>query len=364
MDRRLIFCVLPGCFQPYQDLPVLDFSEMSFDQPGLETSSAKVRAFDLAEHTCPDGEPARMYAVYAEGAAPGAPIALMLHSGAFDYILSSEEGESPLDGRHYRTESRLERSWALAKVWETLGMLPTPVDAGEDNLGSLAVSMVNAGWVQLYPANCWGDLWHHDLAVNPNDSATEGFERDGLGLAITAARVVTEPGFAGTVGIDIPVEIDPAQFFLVGLGDGGRGVAELLARPELAGTAVAGVFLDSSPDLASAYVDDPASWYPELVGMELLYGESFVDDPDVTSVHRMISQGSLTAPVGLVWSPLDHAIPPAATSPLADALIAAGAPHLVVENQGGGHVFSNSDTVLADAMVGWLATGEFEASAE
>jgi len=364
MDRRLIFCILPGCFQPYQDLPVLDFSEMSFDRPGLEASSAVVRAFDLAEHTCPDGEPARLYAVYAEGAAPGAPVALILHSGAFDYIVSSEDGQPPLEGRHYRTESRLERPWALAKVWETLGMLPTPVEAGEDNRGSLAVAMVNDGWVQLYPANCWGDLWHHDLATNPNDSATEGFERDGLGLAMTAARIVTEPGFAGTIGVDIPVEIDPTQFFVVGLGDGGRGVAELLARPELAGTTVAGVFLDSSPDLASAYVDDPASWYDELVGMELLYGETFTADPDAISVHRLLTDGRLTAPVGLVWSPLDHAVPPASTAPLADALLTAGAPHLVVENQGAGHVFANSDDILAEAMVGWLTTGEFEAGAE
>jgi hypothetical protein len=363
MNCRLIFFVLPGCFQPYQDLPALDFSEINFEQPGLETSSAVVRAFDLAEHTCPDGEPARIYAVYAEGAAPGAPVALMLHSGAFDYIVSSEEGQPPLDGRHYRTESRLERPWALAKVWETLGMLPTPVEAGEDNRGSLAVAMVNAGWVQLYPANCWGDLWHHDMQVNPNDSATEGFERDGLGMAVTAARVVTEPGFAGSVGIEIPLEIDPSQFFLVGLGDGGRGVAELLARPELEGT-VAGVVLDSTPDLASAYVDDPGSWFDELIGMELLYGEAFTEDPDATSVYRHIQEGRITFPVGFVWSPLDHNVPPASTTPLAELIIAAGSPHIVIENQGGGHVFTNSDDVLAKAMVGWLSTGEFDTGEE
>ena len=41
MDRRLLFCLLPGCFQPYQDLPVLDFSEVSYDVPGLETSPSE-----------------------------------------------------------------------------------------------------------------------------------------------------------------------------------------------------------------------------------------------------------------------------------------------------------------------------------
>ena len=60
MDRRLLL-VLPGCFQPYQDLPDLDFSEMSFERPGLESDSAVVRAFDLDTHICPDGEPARIY---------------------------------------------------------------------------------------------------------------------------------------------------------------------------------------------------------------------------------------------------------------------------------------------------------------
>jgi len=359
MDRRLLFLVLPGCFQPIQDLPKLDFTEMAYDRPGLESSSATVRAFDLDIHTCPDGEPARIYAVYAEGAAPDAPVALVLHSGAFDYIVSSEDGEDPLDGRHYRTESRLDRSWALAKVWETLGMLSTPVDPGEDNAGALAVSMVNAGWVQLYPANCWGDLWHFDQVDSPNDSASEGFERDGRGLALTAARVVTEPGFAGTVGIDIPVQIDPAQFYLVGLGDGGRGVADLLTHPELDGDTVAGVFVDSTPDLASAYVDDPATWYDEVVGMEVIYGEGFTESPDSLSLLHQLQQGTITAPVGLVWSPLDHTVPTAATAPLADALVTAGDPHLVVENQGAGHVFSNSDPTLSDAVVGWLTDGVF-----
>lgn len=361
MDRRLFLLVLPGCFQPYQDLPALDFGEMSFDQPGLESSTAKVRSFDLETHTCPDGEPARIYAVYAEGAAPDAPVAVVLHSGAFDYIVSSEDGQEPLDGRHYRTESRLERPWALAKVWETLGMLPTPVDPGEDNRGTLAVSMVNAGWVQIYPANCWGDLWHFDAVTAPNDSATEGFVRDGLGLALTATRVVTEPGFAGTVGIDIPVQIDPNQLYLVGLGDGGRGVAELLQQPELEGAPIAGILLDSVPDLASAYAEDPATWYDELVGMERIYGETFLDDPDASSIHTLYTQGRVPAPVGLIWSRLDHTVPQGATAPLASTLVAAGAPDLVVENTAAGHVFVNSDATLADAVVGWLTDGVFSA---
>ena len=195
MDRRLLLLVLPGCFQPYQDLPDLDFSEMSFERPGLESDSAVVRAFDLDTHICPDGEPARIYAVYNEGAEESAPVAVVLHSGAFDFIVSYEDGEAPLEGRNYRTESRLERSWALAKVWETFGMLPTPIDAGEENAGTLPVAMLNAGWVQLYPANCWGDLWHFDAEVNPNDADTEGFERDGLGLAMEAVRPST-PGAA------------------------------------------------------------------------------------------------------------------------------------------------------------------------
>ena len=96
MDRRLLLLVLPGCFHPYQDMPALDFTEMVFDRPGLETSSAVVRAFDLETHTCPDGEPARVYALYSEEAAENAPVAVVLHSGAFDYIVSYEDGQEPL----------------------------------------------------------------------------------------------------------------------------------------------------------------------------------------------------------------------------------------------------------------------------
>ena len=359
MDRRLLFLVLPGCFQPIQDLPKLDFSEMAYDHPGLETSTAMVRTFDMADHICPDGEPARIYAVYSESAAADAPVAVVLHSGAFDFIVSYEDGQEPLEGRHYRNESRLERSWSLAKVWETLGLLSTSVDPGENNLGTLPVSMVNAGWVQLYPANCWGDLWHFDAVHAPNDADREGFARDGLGLALTATRVVTEPGFAGSVGIEIPVQIDPSQLYLVGLGDGGRGVAELIAHPELQDATIAGVLVDSVPDLASAYVNDPASWFDELEGMEVIYGESLYASPDAGSLLAQYEAGLINAPMGLIWSRLDNNVPLEATAPLARVLSDAGAPDIVVENQSAGHIFVNSDPVLSDAMVGWLVDGEF-----
>jgi hypothetical protein len=359
MDRRLLLFVLPGCFQPYQDLPKLDFSEVSFDQPGLDTNSAVVRAFDLDTHTCPDGEPARIYAVYSEGAAENAPVAVVLHSGAFDYIVSYEDGEAPLDGQNYRTESRLERSWALAKVWETLGMLPSAIDAGEENTGALPVAMVNAGWVQLYPANCWGDLWHFDAALAPNDTDTEGFERDGLGLAMEAVRTITIPGYGGEIGIEIPVSIDASRLYLVGLGDGGRGVTEVLSHPDLDPASVTAVLLDSTPDLASAYVNDPVTWFDEIVGMEVIYGETFAEAPDAISTLALIEAGVVSFPVGLVWTPLDHTVPAGATAPLADAMITVGAPHLVVENQGAGHVFTNSDPALAEAMVAWLSDGVF-----
>ena len=359
MDRRLLLLVLPGCFQPYQDLPDLDFSEMSFERPGLESDSAVVRAFDLDTHICPDGEPARIYAVYNEGAEESAPVAVVLHSGAFDFIVSYEDGEAPLEGRNYRTESRLERSWALAKVWETFGMLPTPIDAGEENAGTLPVAMLNAGWVQLYPANCWGDLWHFDAEVNPNDADTEGFERDGLGLAMEAVRTITTPGYGGEIGIEVPVPVDTSRLFLVGLGDGGRGVTEILSHPDMDPSLVTSVLLDSTPDLASAYVDDPAVWYDEIIGLETIYGEGFREDPDAISVLSLIEAGAVTFPVGLVWTPLDHTIPPAATAPLASTMAAAGDPHIVVENQGAGHVFTNSDPVLAEAMVSWLSDGVF-----
>jgi hypothetical protein len=360
MDRRFIFLVLPGCFQPIQDLPKLDFSEMAYERPGLDSPSAVVRAFDMADHTCPDGEPARIYAVYSENAPAGAPVAVVLHSGAFDYIVSYEDGQEPLDGRHYRTESRLERPWALAKVWETLGLLSTPVDPGENNQGTLPVSMVNAGWVQLYPANCWGDLWHFDAVNRPNDAASEGFERDGLGLAITATRVVTEPGFAGTIGIDIPVQIDSSQLTLVGLGDGGRGVAELLAVPDQTGAIVASVLVDSVPDQASAYVDDTVNWFDVVVGMETIYGEQFTSDPNAGSLLSLYEAGLVAAPMGLIWSPFDYAVPSAATEPLADALSATEGTDLVVTNRSAGHIFVNSDPTLSDAAVGWLTDGVFE----
>lgn len=354
--------VATGCFQPYEDLPKLDFSEMSFDADGVSSDTAVVQAFDLAEHTCPDGEPARLYAVYDVNTPPGAPVAVVLHSGAFDWILSFDEGEDSLDGRHYRIESRLERPWALAKVWETLGMLPTPVDAGEDNAGTLPVALLEAGFLQLYPANCWGDLWHADVEVQPNDVEAEGFERDGLGLAATTARIVTEPGFASTIGVNIPVEIDPAQLFIVGLGDGGRGVPDLLDHPVMQGASVAGIAVDSTPDLASAYVADPATWSTEISGMATIYGEGFAEDPDAGSLAQRLELEQLPAPIALVWSPLDHSVPQASVAPLASAVLAGANENLVVEVETPGHVHANSDALLAEGLAAWMTTGEFPAA--
>ncbi len=352
-----------GCFQPVDELADLDFSDMSYTAPGLASSTAVVRAFDIETHTCPDGEPARMYAVYAEGAADGGPVALVLHSGAFDFIVSHEDDQEPLEGRHYREESRLERPWALAKVWETIGMLPTSVEAGEDNLGTLTVSMVNQGWVQLYPANCWGDLWHVDQTVNPNDEFTDGFVRDGLGLAATTARMVTEPGFPGEFGVDISVNFDPEQFYIVGLGDGARGVPELLNHPALANAPVAGVLLDSAPDLLSGYYAEPTAWFTEIQGLESIYGPTLPEDPDAISVLRLLEQGRLPASVGYIWSAIDVAIPLSSTLDTALALASDSAPYVVIENRGAGHVFINSDPTLADAMVSWMTTGELNLEA-
>lgn len=359
----LLAGVLPAtaCFKPYEDLSKLDFTEQRLTNPLLTGDGVVVRAYDIAELSCPDGEPARMYAVFDPDLVGPAPAALVLHAGAFDYLIEpGADGADLLDGVHFRAESRLERPWALAKVWETLGQSTSPVDPAEASVGALPAALANAGVVQILPANCWGDLWHNSQDDQPNDFGAEAFHRDGLALAQLAYDALRDPTFAGELGVEIPVQIDPAGLHLVGLGDGGRGVVDLLSRPDNDPTALASVLVDSHPDLLSAYTADPVTWEDELVGLELIYGESLMASPDGLSLLALLDAGQAPARVGFVGSSLDTGTPLAAMAPTWAAVAAAGG--LAWDTGAVATVHTNRDLATAEAAVAWMATGALPAA--
>lgn len=338
-----------GCFKPVDDLPALDFSEMPYVHPLIESDQAVLRSYELADLSCPDGEPARIYAAYDPSFTGAVPAVMMLHSGAFDYIIEPDELD-PLGGVHYRAESRLERSWALSKVWETVGMNPRAVDPVEQSEGALPATLVNRGAVVVLPANCWGDLWHGDQET----ALGEDFERAGLTLARLTHDALRDGAVAGTIGLEIPVQIDSDSIHLVGLGSGARGIAELALDPAGGVATAASVVVDSPPDLLSAYQLDAITFEDELAGFATIYGEEALETIDELSLARAMVDGLTPPATAVIWSDLDVGIPVDAARTTAAQT---AAPGFSLNTGAEGTIFTNSDEELAAQVVDWMVDG-------
>ena len=349
----LLLLAAVGCIKPPGDLTALDFSEVPFENAYLTVDDAVVSAFDT-DLTCPDGQPARVFAVYRTGTDANAPIAIVLHSGAFDYV-TDPDVTGYLDGTHYQGTSRLSREWSIGKVAETLGMPGVDVDPSEENLGALPAALTEADFVQLYPGNCWGDLWHNEEGYQDGPASVEGFDRNGRTFAYWMVKAIFEPNFRGEQGIDLSGAgaIDANQIFYIGLGDGGRGVAELLSHPDV--PKPAGLLVDSSPDLLSPYFDDPVLWADEITGITRIFGEDNIANIDAWSLAATPA-ASLPDRVGFVWSDVDPRQPLATAAATAEVLTAQpGA--WVANTHEPTHVNLNRDPALAAAAVEYLLTG-------
>jgi len=349
----LLLTLLVGCWPNDADRASLDFTQLPYDNEYLTDATATVTFFDT-DLPCPTGEGTRFAAVYPDASDGPAPVAIVLHSGAFDYLI-----EGSLDGAHYYNPPRLDRGWAVSKVWETLGLSLDEIDASEENLGTLPAALAEAGFVQLYPANCWGDLWHNEQGVQDNDYEQESFSRNGRTIAGWMTQLVTDEAFASDRGFSVPVELDPSQIFLIGLGEGGRGVTELLLRGQTPD--IAGVLLDSVPDDLAPYVDPLTTFSDIEVGLERIYGAKNLANISDWSMRALIEGGAALPPrVGLVWSDGDPRLPLDTIAPTADAI--SQLPGAWVSNQRStGHIFLNADPELAAAAVSYLLTGDISA---
>ena len=92
-----------GCFQPIEDLSTIDTQSVPYESPHLSVDDVLIHRFE-STLTCPDGEPAEFFVVAQEGANAESPVAIVLHSGAFDYVMErSDEGRRNLSisGRHF-----------------------------------------------------------------------------------------------------------------------------------------------------------------------------------------------------------------------------------------------------------------------
>lgn len=251
---------LLGCYKDFQDLAEIDLKEIPFENPDLQTTGAQVSTF-TAELDCPDGKPATFFAVYPNNPEPS-HIAIIFHSGAFDFQ-DLENNES------LHTPSHMTQRWSREKVWETLGMNIQTVESAETNTGALATALLDANVVQLYPANCWGDLWHNQTDETDNNYELENFNRSGRTFAYWMTQLIENPNFPGISGFQISQPYDSNNIYWIGLGNGGRAIAELLQRGVEPPKAI---MLDSVPSNLLPYREAPLDFVEENLALDRIFG--------------------------------------------------------------------------------------------
>lgn len=388
--------LLSGCWRT--DEPV-SYSTIYLENPSLEAETM-VQTY-TTQLSCPgsrdaaDTEAARFYAVYRSDIQPDPPVAIVFHSGAFDYVVNPRAA-NPLEGDHFRSTTgtwaadRLSRSWASERVFSTLGMGDPEVDPGETHTGTLAAWLANRGVLALYPANCWGDLWHNEQgSMAENDYGGDYFYRNGRTFAwwmvagltgLVNVKVVDENGETSDFTPPVPVTVDPANALpilsLIGLGDGGRGVGELALRmtdddlydasQELLIPPIYSMMVDSSPDALAPYVTGSLAAYDAAGLGRIFYEADLAGNINNYSVNRYLvnawssaDREDLPEKLLLAWSSGDSQISPDSIQPLVDRVQAIidlgyGEQFMIQDRVANQHVFTNNDDMLAKQAVSWL----------
>lgn len=366
-----------ACFKPLEDLAALDFAEVPFDIDPVVVD-ARIRTVTTTLR-CPDGQDARFYVVYQPDAEGPVPMALGFHPGAFDYELDPfAESTSALYEATWRAESRMTRDWADLAVWASLGLYPGEHLDGEEHEGELAAALINEGVAQLWPANCWADLWHNEEGFQDNDFNGEGLARNGRTLAWWMLRYAYDPDFRLSQGVELPFEAS-GELYLVGLGEGGRGVTEMLMHEDL--PRVDGALADSTPDTLSPFLDPTNELSAEATGLRRIWGteeeQEAIDDWSLRALSRSNlappPAGTTGSPDGIsldgagtnrmparlayVWSAADPR-QPLATMQLSAEELAGRDDTWVIDRRERAHVYSNADQTLAVQLVHYLRTGE------
>jgi hypothetical protein len=343
--KKLIPLLICGCFKLPEDLSQVDTRLIPFDNNFVNVDDAVIQSFETTM-LCPDESPATFHMVYRTSTTEPAPVVILLHSGAFDYVMDPGE-DGPLSGRHYHADSRLSGEFATRKVWETLGLQIDDLDLAEDNQGTLPAAFINRGAVLMLPGNCWGDLWRNDEESQPNDLDLDGFVRNGRAFASWMTQFLTDPELAESQNIAWPTNIDGSQIHAVGLGDGGRGVLELLEHSE--SPTFAGAAVDSVPDRLAAYFEQPADFEDEIEGIERLF-----EDETAIQNATFVNTQSLPDRFYFLWSSADTQMPISVIRPAATALRNLSSGVKVKNATIQGHVLSNSDMLLAEEMADFL----------
>lgn len=290
--------------------------------------------------TCPDGDPARIHLVYPAGVTDPVPVAVVLHAGTFDYVPAP--GDNPLAGAHYASPTRLDRAFGARQAYATLG-LGAAADPTVSADGAIAIALAEQGVAMLVPEGCWGDLWHN--GDGHRNLSTDGFDRQGRDAARAALQLAGDASFAAASGISLPFTPDPERVLLVGLGEGGHGVAELLWAPS-DGVSPLAVLVDSSADDLGAFLAEPEAFEAEIEGLERLF-------PSGASVATASLAGATLPRTAYVYATLDPRIP-AASHDAALAALEAVSETLVIAQRAPLHVVTAADLPVARQVAAFL----------
>lgn len=340
-----LLLVLGGCWkldaEPLPDGPV------AFAPAAGGPEGWVVESHDLPVR-CPDDQDARLYVVRPEALDAPTPLALVLHSGPFDYVNDPDPGD-PLAGDAFQDPARLGLDWAVQRVFFLLGMVPDD-DPVEDSTGALAAALADRGIVMLVPTNCWGDWWHNYQALLENDAAADGFYRNGLFTADMAQRAARIPEFAANNGIDLSPVQASGTTYLVGVGEGGRGVTELVGGQALSPEVPAGLLLDSPVDDLTRYWSnpDPTVYAATVAGLNRI----FPSGPTAAASNTLVTSPVIPQRTVLVYSSVDPSVPAGANDAAAARVTAVGG--LVRDGNIAEHGLTSADAILAGEAVDFM----------
>ena len=252
---------------------------------------------------------------------------------------------------------------------DLFGLLPgEALDPTEVNAGTLPAALANAGAFTLYPANCWGDLWHNEDYYSPNNWDLDVFHRQGRFLAWWMTRIASQDAdeaaawraqYGLTPEDGFPISLDATGVYIVGLGEGGRAAAELLRRQRDAGDGdmptINGIVIDSTMDKLTWIANqDQFARYRE--GLVRIFPDVIDTDVGMYSLDRWINEQGLDQNLEVVWSSADTQVPDETLSDLIARQSTYPDSMTVTDTALSGHVFLNNDESSARRVVDTLLT--------
>ncbi len=353
LARAALLLSLAGCWK--LELAGVSESLLEFEPEAGAPAGWLVATIDSSLE-CPDGSSTAFHLIYPESASDQPLAAAVLyHSGSFDFVLAPDAA-APLDGTHFAEPSRLEASWALRQVFVTLGMYPDP-DPLAVNTGLLPALLAERGVAILLPTNCWGDLWHNRPGFAESDFAADFFLREGRVAAEWSYRAAVDPFFAEALQIELPIEIDPDEVYVIGLAEGGRAVGELLAldtdddgEPDFR---PAGALVDSWSDDLRVYFADPTLYGNRVAGLVRIFPGGAPE-----TVKGSLHSSALPPRFGYLYSTADAEVPLETHAALLSRLVSEPAAW-VHRDDGQIHGLLNGfDPLLTEDAVEFLLTGD------